>query len=317
MTGDWFVGVDLGGTTIKLAFINAYGEIQHKWEIPTDKSGQTITVDIAKSIDQKLVDISMPKSALIGIGMGAPGPVDKVSGIVYKTTNLGWVNYPLKDHLEAETGLPSVIENDANIAALGEMWKGAGDGAKNLLMVTLGTGVGGGIIVNGEVVQGETGAGGEIGHICAVPVNGAPCNCGRTGCIETIASATGIVRIAKEKIDAGQYTTSLGAAHSLSAKAVFEAASCGDELGMRVVEQVTTHLGLVLANLASALNPTKIVIGGGVSKAGELLRGNIERVVKERAFPACGEDVEVVIASLGNDAGVIGGAWMAKNKWRP
>ncbi|MDG2703357.1 ROK family glucokinase, partial [Vibrio parahaemolyticus] len=250
MTGDWFVGVDLGGTTIKLAFINLYGEIQHKWEIPTDKSGQTITVDIAKSIDHKLVEISMPKSALIGIGMGAPGPVDKVSGIVYKTTNLGWTNYPLKDHLEAETGLPSVIENDANIAALGEMWKGAGDGAKNILMVTLGTGVGGGIIVNGEVVQGETGAGGEIGHICAVPFQGAPCNCGRTGCIETIASATGIVRIAKDSLQTKSHTSSLGSLTSLSAKDVFEAAENGDELGMRVVDEVTTHLGLVLANLA-------------------------------------------------------------------
>ncbi|UQZ93532.1 ROK family glucokinase [Bacillus safensis] len=315
MTGDWFVGIDLGGTTIKLAFINLYGEIQHKWEIPTDKSGQTITVDIAKSIDHKLVEISMPKSALIGIGMGAPGPVDKVSGIVYKTTNLGWTNYPLKDHLEAETGLSSVIENDANIAALGEMWKGAGDGAKNILMVTLGTGVGGGIIVNGEVVQGETGAGGEIGHICAVPFQGAPCNCGRTGCIETIASATGIVRIAKHKLETEQHTSSLGTLASLSAKNVFEAAENGDDLAMRVVEEVTTHLGLVLANLASALNPTKIVIGGGVSKAGELLRSKVERIVKQHAFPPCADDVEVVIASLGNDAGVIGGAWMAKNKW--
>ncbi|MGV2910734.1 ROK family glucokinase, partial [Bacillus safensis] len=213
------------------------------------------------------------------------------------------------------TGLPSVIENDANIAALGEMWKGAGDGAKNILMVTLGTGVGGGFIVNGEVVQGETGAGGEIGHICAVPFQGAPCNCGRTGCIETIASATGIVRIAKDKLETEQHTSSLGKLASLSAKNVFEAAENGDDLAMRVVEEVTTHLGLVLANLASALNPTKIVIGGGVSKAGELLRSKVERIVKQHAFPPCADDVEVVIASLGNDAGVIGGAWMAKNKW--
>lgn len=182
-------------------------------------------------------------------------------------------------------------------------------------MVTLGTGVGGGIIVNGEVVQGETGAGGEIGHICAVPFQGAPCNCGRTGCIETIASATGIVRIAKDKLETEQHTSSLAKLASLSAKNVFEAAENGDDLAMRVVEEVTTHLGLVLANLASALNPTKIVIGGGVSKAGELLRSKVERIVKQHAFPPCADDVEVVIASLGNDAGVIGGAWMAKTKW--
>ncbi|MGE6629316.1 ROK family glucokinase [Bacillus sp. NPDC077027] len=317
MTGEWFVGVDLGGTTIKLAFINLYGEIQHKWEIPTDKSGDTITVNIAKSIDSKLAEINMSKSMLIGIGMGAPGPVDKVSGIVYKTTNLGWTNYPLKDHLEAETGLPSVIENDANIAALGEMWKGAGDGAKNILMVTLGTGVGGGIIVNGEVVQGETGAGGEIGHICCVPYQGAPCNCGRTGCIETIASATGIVRIAKEKLLIEQAVSSLASKAQLTAKDVFFAAKESDMLAISVVDEVTSHLGLVLANLASALNPTKIVIGGGVSKAGEILRSKVESIVKKHAFPPVAQEVDVVIATLGNDAGVIGGAWIVKNQLFP
>lgn len=157
MEDTWFAGIDLGGTTIKLAFINMYGEIQHKWEVPTDKSGNTITVTIAKALDQKLEELNKPKRIVKWIGMGAPGPVEMATGMVYETTNMGWKNYPLKDHLEAETGIPAVIENDANIAALGEMWKGAGDGAKDVILVTLGTGVGGGIIVNGEIVHGKTG----------------------------------------------------------------------------------------------------------------------------------------------------------------
>lgn len=315
MNESWLVGVDLGGTTVKLAFVSAYGEIRHKWEIPTDKSGKTVTVDIAKAIDSKLREIGKPKHILKWIGMGAPGPVNIETGVVYKTTNMGWKNYPLKDHLEAETGLPAVIENDANIAALGEMWKGAGDGAKDLILATLGTGVGGGIIVNGEIVHGKNGAGGEIGHICAVAEGGAPCNCGKTGCIETIASATGIVRIAKEKIAAGDCETVLKDHPALSSREIFEAAEQNDPAAAYVIEYVTNHLGLVLGNLASSLNPSKIVIGGGVSKAGEILRANVEKSFKKYVFPRAGEAADIVIASLGNDAGVIGGAWIAKNAW--
>ncbi|KAF1679627.1 glucose kinase GlcK [Bacillus mexicanus] len=311
----WFVGIDLGGTTIKLAFINQYGEIQHKWEVPTDKTGETITVTIAKTIDSKLDELQKPKSLIKYIGMGAPGPVDMAAGIVYETVNLGWENYALKNHLETETGIPAVIENDANIAALGEMWKGAGDGAKDVILVTLGTGVGGGIIVNGEIAHGINGAGGEIGHICSIPEGGAPCNCGKTGCIETIASATGIVRIAKEKIAKAKQTTCLKATEQLSSRDVFEAAAEKDEMALEVVDYVAKHLGLVLGNLASTLNPSKIVIGGGVSRAGELLRSKIEKTFREYAFPRAAEAADISIASLGNDAGVIGGAWIAKNEW--
>ncbi len=256
MEDTWFAGIDLGGTTIKLAFINMYGEIQHKWEVPTDKSGNTITVTIAKALDQKLEELNKPKRIVKWIGMGAPGPVEMTTGMVYETTNMGWKNYPLKDHLEAETGIPAVIENDANIAALGEMWKGAGDGAKDVILVTLGTGVGGGIIVNGEIVHGKNGAGGEIGHICSIPEGGAPCNCGKSGCIETIASATGIVRIAKEKL-AAVSDSSLLQVRDLTARDVFEAAKQQDKTALEVVDYVAKHLGLVLGNLASAMNPTK------------------------------------------------------------
>lgn len=180
MEEKWLVGVDLGGTTIKLAFINVYGEILHKWEIPTNtgEQGKHITLDVAKAIDKKLEELGELKSKLIGIGMGAPGPVHVASGMIYEAVNLGWKNYPLKDLLEVETGLPVVIDNDANLAALGEMWKGAGEGAKDLICMTLGTGVGGGVIANGEIVHGVSGAAGEIGHITVVTENAFPCNCG-------------------------------------------------------------------------------------------------------------------------------------------
>jgi len=189
----WIVGVDLGGTTTKLAFINMIGEIIEKWEIPTDNSdeGQNITKNIARAIDEKLVELGHTKAELIGLGMGAPGPVNYETGEMINVVNLGWKDhYPLKSSLEEATGLTAVIENDANCAALGEMWKGAGEGAENLVCVTLGTGVGGGVIAGGKIVQGVNGAGGEIGHITSIPIGGARCNCGKTGCLETVASAT-------------------------------------------------------------------------------------------------------------------------------
>jgi glucokinase len=318
MNEKWLVGIDLGGTTIKMAFVNQYGEIVEKWEIPTDKSGKEITTDIAKAIDAKLAELGYPKTKLAGIGMGAPGPVNLLTGLVYKTTNLGWENFPLKDHLEVETGLPAVIDNDANIAAIGEMWKGAGDGAKDLICVTLGTGVGGGLIANGEIIHGANGAGGEIGHITVVPNGGAPCNCGKTGCIETIASATGIVRVAKEKLAT---TDKKSVLHEiveknaeLSSKDVFDAFNQGDFIAEEIIDYVTFQLGLALANISNGLNPEKIVIGGGVSKAGDSLITKVEHYFKRFAFPRVAEAAEIKIATLGNDAGVIGGAWLAKTK---
>ncbi|MCA1031732.1 ROK family glucokinase [Bacillus timonensis] len=318
MNEKWLVGVDLGGTTIKMAFINMYGEIMSKWEIVTDKTGKSITTDIAKAIDKKLEELDQPKSKLIGIGMGAPGPVNMATGLVYETANLGWKNFPLKDRLEIETGLPAVIDNDANIAAIGEMWKGAGEGAKDLICVTLGTGVGGGIIANGEVVHGVNGAGGEIGHITSIPEGGAPCGCGKNGCLETIASATGIVRLTLEKMNRTQTESILRKKYEetghITSKMVFEAAQENDELATEIIEFVTFHLGLALANLANGLNPEKIVIGGGVSKAGDQLAELVSNHFKKFAFPRVALGAEITIATLGNDAGVIGGAWLAKTK---
>lgn len=314
MAEKWLVGVDLGGTTIKMAFVNVYGELIDKWEIVTNikEQGKYIVTDIAKSIDQKLEEHGQTKEKLIGIGMGAPGPVDGDTGLVYEAVNLGWKNYPLKNLLEVETLLPAVVDNDANIAAIGEMWKGAGNGAKNLICVTLGTGVGGGVIANGQIVRGVHGAAGEIGHITSMPEGGAPCNCGKTGCLETIASATGIVRLAKEKLATSSMDSSLRNLGTITAKDVLDAAKENDRLALEVVEEVFFHLGLALANAANALNPEKIVIGGGVSKAGNWLAERVTEYFKRFAFPRVAESASIVIATLGNDAGVIGGAWLAK-----
>lgn len=314
MAEKWLVGVDLGGTTIKMAFVNVYGELIDKWEIPTNlnEQGKYIVTDIAKSIDQKLEEHGQTKEKLIGVGMGAPGPVDGDTGVIYEAVNLGWKNYPLKNVLEVETSLPAIVDNDANIAAIGEMWKGAGSGAKNLICVTLGTGVGGGVIANGQIVRGANGAAGEIGHITSVPTGGARCNCGKTGCLETIASATGIVRLAKEKLVTSSMDSSLRNLGTITAKDVLDAAKANDRLALEVMEDVFFHLGLALANAANVVNPEKIVIGGGVSKAGDWLAERVMKYFQQFAFPRVAESASIVIATLGNDAGVIGGAWLAK-----
>ena len=316
MTDKWLVGVDLGGTTTKIAFLSTYGEILHKWEIPTDKShsGKHIIAHIAKSIDAKLEQLDVKKEQLIGIGMGAPGPVEMRRGIIYEAINLGWSeNTPLKDLIEKETGLPAVIDNDANCAALGEMWKGAGNGAKDLVCVTLGTGVGGGVITNGEIVHGIRGAGGEIGHITVVPKGGYSCNCGKTGCLETVASATGVVRVAREKLKSSTEDSVLRDLKVIGSKQVFDAARTGDSLALKIVDQLAYYLGLSLANLGNAVNPEKIVIGGGVSKAGKTLLEPVMNYFKRFAFPKVRTSTTIDIATLENDAGVIGAAWLVKN----
>lgn len=316
MTDKWLVGVDLGGTTTKIAFLSTYGEILHKWEIPTDKSdsGKHIIVHIAKSIDAKLEQLDVEKEQLIGIGMGAPGPVEMRRGIIYEAINLGWSeNTPLKHLIEKETGLPAVIDNDANCAALGEMWKGAGNGAKDLVCVTLGTGVGGGVITKGEIVHGIRGAGGELGHITVVPEGGYSCNCGKTGCLETVASATGVVRVAHEKLKSSTEDSVLRDLKAIGAKQVFDAARAGDSLALTIVDQLAYYLGLSLANLGNVVNPEKIVIGGGVSKAGKTLLEPVMNYFKRFAFPKVRTSTTIDIATLENDAGVIGAAWLVKN----
>ncbi|WP_227934991.1 ROK family glucokinase [Alkalihalobacillus deserti] len=317
MNKKWYVGVDVGGTTIKLAFVTSQGEIVTKWEIPTNKmeDGKHITSEIGKSIEEKCEELGEKKDSLISIGLGAPGFINMETGFIYHAVNIGWRDFPLKDKLEKETGLTVTVDNDANIAALGEMWTGAGEGAKNLLCVTLGTGVGGGIITNGQIQHGVNGMAGEIGHYTSIPIGGAACNCGKTGCLETVASATGLARLAVESLEYHSESVLKAIFDKnaiITSKDVFEAAEAGDKLAVKVIEEVSFHLGLALANLANALNPEKIVLGGGVSKAGPLLLDPLEAQFKRFALDRVEEGCEFKIATLGNDAGVIGGAWLAK-----
>lgn len=315
MDKKWLIGVDLGGTTTKIAIVDATGHMQTKWEIPTDcsNSGKNIPASIAKSIHEYQEQLNISKDAVYGVGIGAPGPVDYETGTIRKAVNLGWNDpFPLKDLLEKELSLPVTVENDANCAALGEMWKGAGEGLKDLICVTLGTGVGGGIITNGEIVRGSNGSAGEIGHIVSVIEGGTLCNCGKHGCLETIASATGIVRVALKRLEqlspAGELVDHYNRTGHLSAKDVFDFAKKEDSFALEVVEEISKYLGVALANMANTLNPDAIVIGGGVSKAGDLLLQSVNHFFQQFAFPPVRQSTELRLASLGNDAGVIGAA---------
>lgn len=318
MNDKWLVGIDLGGTTTKLAFLSTSGELIQRWEIHTDnrEGGKYITPNIANSIKHTLEELGTTRERLLGVGMGAPGPVDYKLGVMYNTVNLGWEDhYPLKERLEDALYLPAYIDNDANCAALGEMWKGAGAGAKDLVCVTIGTGVGGGVITNGRIVQGKGGAAGEIGHITSIAEGGTPCNCGKTGCLETVASATGIVRLAMNKLEdkGGENSIlkrQLDANGKIEAKDVLDGAKEGDSLCLEVVNEVSFHLGLALANIGNTLNPEKIVIGGGVSKAGPFLLQHIQSHFERFAFPNVKESTHLSLATLGNHAGVIGAGWL-------
>ncbi|MCJ8006829.1 ROK family glucokinase [Lederbergia wuyishanensis] len=317
----WLLGIDIGGTSVKLAFLTEEGDILHKWEIPTntENNGSNIIQDIGEAVHKKLSELDVSHDMLKAAGVGAPGPIDQEKGVMFEAVNLGWPdNFPLRDLMQEAVGVPVAIENDANSAALGEMWKGAGEGAKDLIAITLGTGVGGGVIVNGDIVHGAKGAAGEVGHITAVPHGGYMCNCGKAGCLETVASATGIVRTAKELLadyeGDSQLKALLDSNGDITAKDIFDAAQAGDQLALSTVDSLADHLGLALANIGSLFNPERIVIGGGVSKAGDFLVGKIEQYFKKYAFKPVGESTEIVLAQLGNDAGIAGAAWLAANK---
>ena len=299
-------GVDVGGTTIKMGFFETSGKLIDKWEIKTDTSngGENILSDIAKAIDNKLAQEGISKNDVQGVGVGVPGPVNS-KGIVLKCVNLGWGVFNVEEELASLTGLKVKAGNDANVAALGEMWQGAGKGSEDMVMVTLGTGVGGGIIVDGKVIAGANGAGGEIGHITVNDDEIEACNCGQYGCLEQYTSATGIVRMAKRKLAKTDEETSLRSVEELSAKIIFDEAKKGDKIAGELVEELGKILGSTLSNIAAVTNPEVIVIGGGVSKAGQILIDTIHKHFIESVVHAC-KDTRFVLAGLGNDAGVYG-----------
>lgn len=301
-------GVDVGGTTVKMGFFQEDGVLKDKWEIVTRKenAGEYILPDIAASVKAKLEETEIAKEDIIGIGIGIPAPI-KEDGIVYNTANLGWKYKEVKRELEELTGLPVATGNDANVAALGEMWLGGGKGHKNMVMVTLGTGVGGGIIIEGKCLVGGHGAGGEIGHLCVDYQETEICGCGKTGCLEQYASATGIARLARKRLVKDEKPSILRGKTNNTAKDVFDAVKAGDEVANEIAVEFGNYLGHGLANFAIACDPTVFVIGGGVSKAGDILLKYIEEPYMEKAFFA-NRDIQFKLAELGNDAGIFGAA---------
>lgn len=301
-------GVDIGGTTVKIGLFKTDGELVDKWEIKTrtENKGEAILPDIAESLKKKMEEKGIEASQMSGIGIGVQAPVDD-NGVVQNTANLGWGYKEVNREMEELTGLKVAAGNDANVAALGEMWLGAGKGQKNMIMVTLGTGVGGGVIVNGHPLVGAHGAGGEIGHLCVNYEETEHCGCGKTGCLEQYASATGIARLAKKRLAADDAASSLRDKKEISAKTVFDALKDGDKVAEEIVEEFGVYLGHAMANLAAVVDPSVIVIGGGVSKAGEILLDYVEKNFQEKAFFA-NKNTEFVLATLGNDAGICGAA---------
>ena len=301
------IGIDVGGTTVKIGIFETDGTLVYKWEVPSRKeeNGAYILPDVAASIRKKLNEQGIPMDAVIGAGMGFPGPVQP-DGYVEVCVNLGWRDLnPQKILSELLDGMPVRSGNDANVAALGEMWQGGGKGYKNLVMVTLGTGVGGGVVINGKVVSGAHGAGGEIGHITVPDPEKAPCSCGKCGCLEQYASANGIVRVTKKRLLEMDTESLLRGASTITCKDVFDAARQQDAFAVETLELIFDYLGEAIASICCVCDPQYVIFGGGVSRQGEFLLEGVKRHFEKYAFHAC-KSVQFRQATLGNDAGMYG-----------
>ena len=307
---NYVFGIDVGGTTVKCGLFTAEGTVLDKWEIRTNKEngGASILGDIAAAIDAKLQDKKIDKAQVLGVGIGVPGPV-KGDGTVLTCVNLGWGKFNVNEEMSKLVGLPVAAGNDANVAALGEMWKGGGQGYQDVVMITLGTGVGGGIILDGKIWAGSNGAGGELGHMIVNPEETDVCGCGGHGHLEQYASATGIVRMAKKELAASNTATTLRKYENLSAKNVFDEAKAGDTVAVALVDKLCAILAGALTHVAATVDPQVFVIGGGVSKAGEILTEGLKKHYNQNLLSAL-YDKEFRLATLGNDAGIFGSAKM-------
>lgn len=310
-------GVDLGGTTVKIAYFDQEGTLLNKWEIPTviDNSGSQILPDIAASIRQFLDAHCIDCSQILGIGIGVPGPIGR-DGVVNKCVNLHWDTFNLKDALHKLTGFSIAAGNDATVAALGECWKGGGQGCKNMVMATLGTGVGGGIVVDGSVILGAHGAGGEVGHMIINRDETEPCNCGNRGCVEQYCSATGIVRLARKHLCSTDIPSSLRSLQELTCKDIFDAGKAGDAAALEILEQVYAYMAEFIANLCCVMDPDVVVLGGGVSKAGAPLLEGVRRHFAKYPFQSA-SGVQFALAELGNDAGTYGAFKLVLDQSKP
>ena len=306
---EYAFGIDLGGTTAKIGLFTTSGALLEKWEVPTDTSnaGEHILENLAAAVLGKMKEKSIQPEQVEGVGIGVPGPVLDSSIVPIVCANLGgWGERNVSAQLSGLLdGLKVLVGNDANVAALGEIWMGAAKGAKNAVMVTLGTGVGGGVVVNGKVIDGVHGAGGEIGHITVNRHETAVCGCGKRGCLEQYSSATGVVRCMKKLLDENPDADCVLRGRDFEAKDVFDAARNGDALAAREVDEMSDTLGMALANIASTVDPEAFLVGGGVARAGDVLFAPLNKHFQEYAFKSCRE-TPIKQASLGNDAGIYG-----------
>ncbi|ALS25623.1 glucokinase [Paenibacillus sp. 32O-W] len=305
-----YVGVDIGGTAIKVGICNENGDLLQTYEGPTetDKGTDAILNNIAAYVRHIVSESPFQWEQVEGVGIGIAGFLDIPNGIMKFAPNLGLRNVPVRDRVQEALGKPVFINNDANVAALGEAWAGAGKGVSDCVCYTLGTGVGGGIIIDGKIVQGFAGMAGELGHMAIVPdLEAIQCGCGKMGCLETVSSATGIIKMAKDAVERGD-RTSLTAVENITAKDVFDAAKAGDEVAARIVNRAAFYLGKSMATVAIVLNPQRFIIGGGVSKAGDFLFDQIRDVFRKFTPDLIQEGVEIVPAQLGNNAGIVGAA---------
>ena len=299
-------GVDLGGTTVKIAYFDETGNMLSQWEIPTvtENNGAQILPDIADAIKFYISKNNIDPASVLGIGIGVPGPVNS-KGVVNKCVNLGWGVFNISEELSALTGFPVKAGNDANVAALGEFWKGGGQGCDNMVFATLGTGVGGGIVIEGQLLHGAHGAGGEIGHMVLKRDETIPCNCGKCGCVEQYCSATGIVRLAKEHLAATDEPSVLRSLNPITCKDIFDAGKEEDAVALEILNEYYALLGEFLANLCCVVDPEIVVLGGGVSKAGQMLLDGVRPYFYKNVFHAA-SGAKFTLASLGNDAGAYG-----------
>jgi len=307
------IGIDLGGTNIKGGLVNEEGRILAQMEVPTmaHEGPDAVCSRIARMVPD--LRAKAQGGAMLGVGIGAPGPLNPNKGTIYMMPNLpAWENYPLKDKIEDKVRLPVVVENDANCAALAEAWHGAGQGVRTAILLTLGTGIGGGVLIDGRLVNGTHMSAGEVGHI-VINFNGPKCGCGNHGCLEAFCGSAGIVNRAWEQLEKPGTVSILrdriGTDKlALTPQLISEAAEKGDGVALSVLRETGRLLGVGLVSLANIFAPEVVILGGGVARAGDVLFAAAREEVKRHALPPANEYVKIVPAALGNNAGVIGAA---------
>lgn len=311
MDKNYVVGIDLGGTKISGALADLQGNVlsQHTMSTNAFEGEQAVLSRIIQVIEKVIEDANKTVEEVKAIGIGSPGPLDAKSGVIITTPNLPFKDFQLVKPIAEKFGIPTYLDNDANVAAIGEYLLGAGKGTTNMIYVTVSTGVGGGAILNGKIYRGSTSNALEIGHTTVLP-DGPRCNCGNYGCVEALASGTAIARQAREAVESG-LETSLKDYEKITSYEVFKEAEKGDKVSKDILDKSLGYLGIGIANIISSFDPEMVVIGGGVTKGGQIVFDKVQEVVNKRCFKAMSEFCKIVPAALGTDAGVIGAVALA------